>query len=176
MTMRKLSFVLFVLSFFIVGLLGTANGVSAETLKFKLTNVVTKGESFPLENIEGSYIAWLVRDGAFVLENGEVGTMRGVFTAESTVGRGGSFSGFLMFVFGDGSTILGSLQSATYWPDPEKKVLAIQKASGELIKGSGRFKGIKGTQSMTGSLLKPLKGETFPKAYNEFVLTYTVSP
>jgi hypothetical protein len=175
MTMKKLSFVLFGLFFFIVGLLGSANGVSAETLKLKLTNVVTKGESFPVENINRSRIACMVRDGVFVLENGEIGNMRGVFTAESTLGKGGSFLGYLMFVFGDGSTILGSIQSATFRPDPEKKVLAIQKASGELIKGSGRFKGIKGTQSMTGSLLKLLKGETFPKAYNEFVLTYTLS-
>ena len=74
MTMRKLSFVLFVLSFFVVGLLGTANGVSAETLKLKLINVVTKGESFPLENIEGSYIAWLLRDGVFVWKMVKLGT------------------------------------------------------------------------------------------------------
>lgn len=173
---KKSIFVLLGVFFFMAGVLGSANGVSAETLKLIVSNVVTKFEAFPVGTVEEPGITFVVRDGVFVSENGELGSFKAVVAAEWTKGKGHSFLGYTVYIFGDGSTIVGTFQAGTAWPDPEGKVGAIQKASGELIKGSGRFKGIKGTQSMTGKLLKLLKGETASKAYNEFILTYTLSP
>ena len=175
MATKKNIFVLLGLFFITTGFLGFANGVGAETLKLQVSNVVTKVEPFPAENIEGTTILSLVRDGTFVSENGELGSFRFIGTACATVGKGSSFFGSTVYIFGDGSTIVG-VMTGTGWPDPERKVSGIQKASGELINGSGRFKGIKGTQTMTGKLLKTIKGEIAPKAYNEFILTYTLSP
>ncbi len=173
----KISFFVLLSVFIIIaGFLGFTNGVGAETLKLQVANVVTKSEVFPIENIEATGISYMVREGTFLLENGELGSMKAMVTSTSTVGKGGLFLGFIVYMFGDGSTIVGTFQPGTFWGDPEKKVLGIQKSSGELIMGSGRFKGIKGTQTMAGKLLKPIKGESFPKAYNEFILTYTLSP
>lgn len=173
----KISFYVLLSVFIIIaGFLGFTNTIGAETLKIEASNVVTKSEVFPIENIEATTMAYMVRDGTFVLENGELGSMKAMVTGAGTVGKGVSFLGFIVYMFGDGSTIVGTFQQGTTWPDPEKKVLALQKSSGELIMGSGRFKGIKGTQTMTGKLLKPIKGESFPKAFNEFILTYTLSP
>lgn len=160
----------------IAGFLGSANGVAAETLKIKVSNVVTKNEVFPVGNVEEFRIGFVVREGVFVLENGELGSFKAAVTSEWTKGKGHSFLGYTMFIFGDGSTIVGTFQAGKVWPDPEGKVGAIQKASGELTNGSGRFKGIKGTQTMTGKLLKPVKGESAPKAHIDFILTYTLSP
>ena len=176
MATKKSSFVLLGLFFITAGFLGFANGVGAETLKLQVSTVVTKVEPFPVENIEGTVLLSMVRDGLFVLENGELGSMKAIVTADSTRGKGGLFLGYTVYIFGDGSTIVGTFQPGTFWPDPEGKVQGIQKASGELIIGSGRFKGIKGTQTMTGKLLKTIKGEIAPKSYNEFILTYTLSP
>jgi hypothetical protein len=170
---KKSIFVLLAVFFIIAGFLGSANGVGAETLKLKVSNVVTKSEVFPVGNVEEFRIGFVVREGVFFGENGELGSFKAVVTSEWTKGKGHSFLGYIMFIFGDGSTIVGTFQEGTVWPDPERKVAGIQKASGELTNGSGRFKGIKGTQSMTGKLLKPVKGENAPKAYNEFILTYT---
>jgi len=176
MATKKTFFVLLGLFFITAGFLGFANGVCAETLKLQVTNVVTKIEAIPIENIEGTVILPMVRDGVFVSENGEVGSMKFIGTAYGVVGKGGSFFGYLVYIFGDGSTIVGTIQPGTFWPDPEGKLAGIQKASGELINGSGRFKGIKGTQTMTGKLLKLVKGEIASKVYNDFILTYTLSP
>jgi hypothetical protein len=173
----KISFCVLLSVFFVItGFLGFSNGVGAETLKMQVSNVVTKSEIFPLENIEATSINYMVRDGTFILENGEVGSMKAMVTSAGTVGKGGLFLGFIVYMFGDGSTIVGTFQPGTFWADPEKKVMGLQKASGELIMGSGRFKGIKGTQTMTGKLLKLIKGESLPKVYNDFILTYTLSP
>ncbi len=158
------------------GFLGVAKEASAETLKLVVSNVVTKGEVYPVENIEGAAIISMVRDGSFISENGELGNMKFFGATGAIAGKGGSFLGYLVFIFQDGSTIMAILPSASWWPDPDKKIGGFQKASGELLLGSGKFKGIKGTLTMTGKLLKTVKGEIASKVYNDFVLIYTLSP
>jgi hypothetical protein len=46
----------------------------------------------------------------------------------------------------------------------------------EIIKGIGRFEGIKGTQSAKAKYLPIEKGEAEPKGYREGTITYTLSP
>ena len=147
----------------------------AETLRLQVYSVVTKIEQFPVENIAETGLYPIVRDGLLVLENGDLGSWKFIGTANLTIGKGGPFSGYLVYIFGDGSTIVASM-AGTFWPDPEGKLATFQKGSGELINGAGRFKGIKGTLSMTGKSLKTIKGEIASKAYNEYILTYTLSP
>ena len=176
MATKKSFFVLLGLFLIMGGFPGFTNGVGVETLKLQVANVVTKIEAIPIENIEGAGLMPMVRGGVFISENGEVGSMKFIGTAYGVRGKGGSFLGYVVFMFGDGSTIAGTLQPGTWWPDPEKKLGGIQKGSGELINGSGRFKGIKGTLTMTGKLLHLVKGEIASKVYNELILTYTLSP
>jgi len=175
MATKKTFLVLLGLFFITAGFLLFGNGVGAETLKLQVSNVITKVELLPLDNIEGTVLLPLVRDGTFVLETGELGSMKFIGTAYNMVGKGGSFSGYLVYIFGDGSTIVTSL-AGTFWADPEGKLAGLQKGSGELINGAGRFKGIKGTLTLTGKLLKTIKGEIASKNYNEVILDYTLSP
>ena len=176
MATKKIFFTLLGIFFVTVLFFGFTKGVGAENLKIQASMVVAKGEQIPVDNIEGTALNALVKNGLFVSENGELGSMRFIGTACNTAGKGGSFLGYLVFIFGDGSTILGTFQPGSSWPDPEGKVSGLQKASGELIMGSGRFKGIKGTLTMTGKLLKTVKGEFSSKSSNEFNFTYTLSP
>jgi len=44
----------------------------------------------------------------------------------------------------------------------------------EIIKGTGRFEGIKGTQSAKAKYLPLEKGEFGPKGYGEGTVTYTL--
>jgi len=46
----------------------------------------------------------------------------------------------------------------------------------EIIKGTGRFEGIKGTQSAKAKYLPGEKGEAGPKGYGEGTITYTLPP
>ncbi len=48
------------------------------------------------------------------------------------------------------------------------------KMSGEIIHGTGRFQGIKGTVSSTSKILPPEKGEPSGKAVGEGALVYTL--
>ncbi len=145
----------------------------ADTMKFRVSNVVTKGEVYPVGDVEGHNLVFVIRDGAVTLENGEAGSMKALFISD-VMPKGGSFLGYLILTFADGSTILLSFRPGTFSPDPEGKFALIQQGSGELVNGSGRFKGIKGTMSMTGKVLKPTKGEVGGKGYNDFTLTYTL--
>jgi len=177
MATKKLVWVLFGILVISAWFLGSVIQVGAETLKLQISAVITKGEVFPLEKIEGSVLVHQVRAGVFILENGELGSVKYAGTTYSAgPGKGGSFSGYAEYIFGDGSTIVGS-QQGTFWGDPEGKLFGFQKASGELLTGSGRFKGIKGTLTYDGKILKPVKGETIaPKVYNAYTLKYTLSP
>jgi hypothetical protein len=58
---------LILLGLFLIGAgsLGFANGVGAETLNLRATNVATKIEIFPVGNVEGYGIGYAVRDGVF---------------------------------------------------------------------------------------------------------------
>jgi hypothetical protein len=148
----------------------------AETMKFKVSNVATKVDSYPVGDVEGHYIVFVIRDGLMVLENGELGSFKALVNIDSTVGKGGSYLGYFILNFLDGSVIVGTFQPATFHPDPEGKVSSNPKGSGELISGTGRFKGISGTETFTSKVLKPAKGEIQGKGYGEFTLTYTLPP
>ncbi len=154
---------------------GFVLSAGAESLKMMVTCGAIKGERFSVGDVDGLGMAYIVRDGVFVLENGEFGSLRVLAVAHSGPGKG-IFLGVNAFTFADGSTIVTTSQPGSFWPDPDAKVAALQKCVGEIINGTGRFKGIKGTQTMTGKILKPLKGDFAGKAYSEFVLNYTISP
>lgn len=78
MATKKSFFVLLSLFFVSAGFFTSANQVSAETLKVMVSNVVTKGEPFPVGDIQDIGLAFLVRDGIFVLENGELGSFKAI--------------------------------------------------------------------------------------------------
>jgi hypothetical protein len=148
----------------------------AETMKFKVFNVATKVDSYPVGDVDGHNIVFVIRDGLMALEDGEIGSFKALVNIDFTVGKGGSYLGYFILTFLDGSVIVGTFQPATIFPDPEGKVSSNPKGSGVLISGAGRFKGVTGTQTFTSKVLKPSKGEIQGKGYGEFTLTYTLSP
>jgi hypothetical protein len=176
MVTKKFFLIIVGILVFVALLIGSAAQSEEGTMKLKVSNVVTKGERYSVGDVEGHVIAYLMRDGVIVSEDGEVGSMKALVVNDAMVGKGGSFLGYLLFTFVDGSNILSSFQQGALSSDPEGKFALSQRASGELISGSGRFKGIKGTMSMTGKVLKPTKEEFAGKAYNDFTLTYTLPP
>jgi hypothetical protein len=144
---------------------GPAIQAGAETLNYKFYTWVIKAESVPVGDVEGHAVLYVVRGAFYVFETGEVATIDHVATGDFIKG-GGPFMQYVTIKFKDGSTIIikgqGTLGgTAADWRS-------------EIIKGTGRFEGIKGTQSAKAKYLPVEKGEAGPKGYGEGAITYTL--
>lgn len=139
--------------------------VSAETLKFKVYTYVTKAERAPVGDVDGHTVTLSTRGAFIVFENGEVATQRSVGTSDTIKASGSSLT-YQTITFSDGSTIIIKEQVT------RTETTGVSK--GEIIKGTGRFKGIKGTVTAKGRLLPVEKDEVGPKGIAESTITYTL--
>jgi hypothetical protein len=140
-------------------------------MNYKFYTWVTKAESVPVGDVEGHIVRYEVRGSFYVLENGEVATVNAVATGD-LIKWSGPFMQYVTINFADGSTIIirsqGTIGATT----------AASYGSGgwtsEIVKGTGRFQGIKGTQSAKAKYLPVEKGEAGAKGYGEGTITYTL--
>ncbi len=144
--------------------------VSAETMKCKNIATATKDERIPVGDQEGYMIGLQIMEGLAFCENGDVPKVRHHAVWDFEPGKGSQAMGYTIYTFEDGSTgvikfqrLISSGQSGTL----------NATATSELIKGTGRFEGIKGTASSTGKTFPPSKGEA-ARAFNDGTWTYTL--
>jgi hypothetical protein len=125
-----------------VWILMSAAPVKAETLKCTLVSGMTKVETLKVDDQEGHIVGVYERKGVMVHENGEIANElnRGVFDSVKGVNK---WQGYCVQTFKDGSTMWMKHQGTG-----EKG--QIVEATFELIKGTGRFEGIKGQGTFTG--------------------------
>ena len=173
MAIRRFFVGLAVASIFVISiwLLGSVPQATAETLNFRSFNHVTKQETVPIPDVEGHYMRFQVREGVAVFENGELAWQSTVYFYNHIKGAGPG-EAYGTYTFLDGSTITGhaigvieatsaGLPSAAKW-------------STEIIHGTGRFQGMKGTIATSIKILLPEKGELGAKALGEGTLVYTL--
>ncbi len=155
-------------------LLGFIIEAQAETMKCKIARVVTKEESMPVADEEGHILVMQISQGVAFFENGDIANFKTQAIADRRTGTGkGSQSiAYIFFTFEDGSSIIPRVEYRSI-ADPSGKIST--KTVGEIIKGTGRYEGIKGTFSSTGKMLPPIKGEA-DKYYVDATLTYTLPP
>ncbi len=168
--MRKISYSLVIVLAIGVFLLGSVTHAKAETLEFKNFTQVTKQEVVPIPNVEGHFLGVAVREGVMVFGNGEWAWVK-VPSVWDMINRAGTFDQYATITFPDGSTITthtkgtqGSIPAGT----------ASAKWTGEIIGGTGRFQGIKGTVTASAKMLPLEKGELGSKAISEGTLVYTL--
>ena len=108
--------------------------------------------------------------GFFILENGEIATEIAVMTRDNIKGSGSAIQ-YRTMTFADGSTIIVKAQTTV-----EGTVAGVSAArtTREIIKGTGRFEGIKGTGTSTVKYFPLEKGEVGQKGIGEGTLTYTL--
>ncbi len=154
-------------------LLVPATQARAETVKFRVVNYLVRVEWSPVGDVEGHLIGFFLRGGLVFYENGEVATYSARGSFDSIKGRS-SYEGYGLTTFEDGSTIVSKIQG-TLTPIEGTKQRS-GKGTGEYIKGTGRFEGIKGSLSYTGKQVTPYskKEGTFSDAYYDVTATYTV--
>jgi len=137
------------------GLAGTQ--AKAETVKFTVTNHITKVEALPVPDVEGHVLLLVERRGVAVFKDGSAAAYHSKITADLTKYHGPA-QGYSELTYPDGS------KSMTKWQltlkIPAGKKLATFKGKGHYIKGTGRFEGIKGTISFNGNYVTPYGKET----------------
>jgi hypothetical protein len=150
---------------------GYSTQAGAETMNYKFYTWVIKAEPIPVADVEGHNVSLNVRGAFYVFENGEVATTHSVATADTIKGSG-PFMQYVSIKFADGSTIIIKSQGTV------GGTAAGAYTSGgwtsEIIKGTGRFEGIKGTQTAKAKYLPVEKGEGGPRGYGEGTITYTL--
>jgi hypothetical protein len=152
-------------------LLDLAPQAAAETLNFKVFNHVTKSEMFPIAGAEGHVMAVSVREGTAVLESGDLGWCKATIVADMVKGAG-PLNGYSTCALLDGSTftarVMGTMEATP------QGVPSVAKLTGDIIHGTGRFQGIKGTMTLSSKFLPPEKGEYGGKSLGETTLSYTL--
>jgi hypothetical protein len=76
-------------------------------------------------------------------------------------------------MFLDGSTVTTHVKGII-GPPPAGVPPSAARLTGDIIQGTGRFQGIKGTHTISAKLLPLEKGELGPKALTEGTLVYTL--
>ena len=166
MATRKSMWVLFVGILSISAwVLGSAIQAGAETMNYKSYGYVTKAESVPVGDVDGHIMTFSTRRSFCIFDNGEVVTQSCVITGDSIKGSGSSLR-YSTMTFSDDSTIIIKEQVT------RTETAGVSK--GEIIKGTGRFKGIKGIVTAKGRLLPVEKDEVGPKGIGESTITYTL--
>ena len=171
MATKKLMFVLFGILSISAWILGSVIQAGAETLKFKSYTYVTKAEIVPVGDVNGHAVGLTTRRAFLVFENGEVATQSSVSTSDAIKGSGSSVT-YQTITFSDGSTIIIKSEGIVTGTAPGAYTSI--KMTREIIKGTGRFEGIKGTGSTTVKYFPVEEGEAGPKGVGEGSITYTL--
>ena len=152
--------------------LGSVPQATAETLNFKILNQVTKMEMAPIADVEGHFMGLIVREGAIIIENGEFGWAKGTHTGDLIKGAG-TMDVYSTFTLQDGSAITNHLKGT--FEATSQGASSVAKWTGDIIHGTGRFQGIKGTITASTKFFPPGKGgDIGGKALVEGTLVYTL--
>jgi hypothetical protein len=152
-------------------ILGAAIQAGAETMKCRVINQVIYREMIPVDDVEGHNLVLISRKGLASFENGEVATWTNWVTQDLVKGKG-PFQAYQRFIFEDGSTLWAKMQGMSL--PGSGKAPSLIEATGQLISGTGRFEGIKGTLSVTGKVLTPFAKDTKSDSYIDIIMTYTL--
>jgi hypothetical protein len=171
MATKKSMWVLFGILVISAWVLGSAIQAGAETMNYKFYTWVIKYEIVPVGDVEGHTVGFGMRGSFLVFENGEVATSNVVLTTDLIKGSG-PFMQYVTIKFEDGSTIMVKSQGTV--GGKATGAVASGGWTSEIIKGTGRFEGIKGTQTAKAKYLPVEKGEAGAKGYGEGSITYTL--
>ena len=132
----------------------------AETDKGRNVLHRIKVEEIEVGDVPGHVVGVIESKGLTFYENGEVATVSIVHTSDNTNGIG-TYQGYGLFTFEDGSTHVHKFQSTS----TEEGLF---KGTYTYVQGTGRFEGIQGSGSFSGKNF----GE--PGLYADFTGTYTL--
>ncbi len=136
------------------------------------TGYLPKVQFLEVGNVPGHLIGCAELAGVLSCDDGSVATTLNESIWDYIKGSGKS-QGYWVATYEDGSSIWLKYQVTTT-AAADGKTTKWEATTGELIKGTGRFKGIQGEDPFTGKRLAPLPGAG-AQYYIDHVFTYTLS-
>ncbi len=170
MAMKKSMMVLFGILVISAWVLGSAHQSVAATMKCRNATTLTKSEAIPVSDEEGHELRLQIFQGLAFFDNGEIAKLRSHIISDTMPKKSGQAITYHIYTFEDGSTIVARNQRLMV---PDKSGNPSATVTTELIKGTGRFEGIKGTGSATAKSF-PGSGEEATRSTAEFTFTYTL--
>ena len=165
MVTKKALWVLFGILVISVWVLGYVTHAGAETMNFKFLSLVTRNEVLPVGDTEGHNVGINVREGGVIFDSGELAWMRAINSFDGVKGII-TFDQYYTVIFQDGSKITARTKGSG--------TPTTSKWTGEIINGTGRFQGIKGTASAEIKFRPREKDELGGKAFGEGTLNYAL--
>ena len=171
----KKKIILAIISFFLISIWLFPNQAGAETQKYKIVMYFTKFEVAPIPAMEGQTYFLCEFRGLTFWENGGTSFYSGAAIGEGYKGKG-PVQNCIVHTFADGSTIVSKNKFINI-SAPDGKTGLYEDITGEIVKGTGRFEGIKGKVTAKGKRLTPLSPglkEMRGDAVVEGSMTYTL--
>jgi len=148
----------------------SATSAFGETMKWKEVGYALKIELVDVPDYKGHIVGYFQRTGLILFSNNEVASYKQMGTMDGS-DTGATCQGYTEFKFEDGSTFIYKFQGSE---ETKKGELPRLKGEGEFIKGTGRFKGIKGTLIFSGRYYTGLDDDNKGAAIFEITATYTL--
>jgi hypothetical protein len=167
---KKSMCILFSILIISTWVLGSTIQAGAETLKCRYATTATKDEAIPVSDEEGHFIGVSLMQGLAFFENGEIAKLRSHAIYDWRRAKGADAITYHIYTFEDGATFVVRNQRLMV-ADQSGNFSA--KVTSEIIKGTGRFNGIKGTASATGKTF-PASKEEAGRSTSEITFTYTL--
>ncbi|WP_378952865.1 hypothetical protein [Pelosinus sp. sgz500959] len=155
-----------------VGILWLCTPVWAETqhsLQVEATSYIISSQWLPAGDEAGHAIGMAKREGEGVFSNGETAKYATVSTFDSRRTTGGIAQGYSTFTFVDGSQIIFSWKSEI---GRTQDGLPYNQGHGTILKGTGRFEGIRGISDFSGQQLKPAADDPKLTTGQKATITY----
>jgi len=171
MVTKKSILVLFGILVISVWIFGSAILAGAETMNYKFYVWMNREDRVALDDVEGHIVVLAQRGGFYVLENGEIATIKRVSLNDLINGAGPAVV-YETITFADGSTIM--LKGQSTLRGTAAGTAGSVEATWEIIKGTGRFEGVKGTLIGRAKFVQAEKGEAGSKQYGEGTISYTL--
>ena len=128
--------------------------VAAETWKYKISLYMTRMEWATIPTLEGQGFLLGEFKGTTFWDNGEISAYSGAAIGDSYMGKG-PVQNCITHTFADGSIIVAKNKYMSI-SAPDGKTAVLEDITGEIVKGTGRFVGIKGTIAAKGKRLTPI--------------------
>jgi hypothetical protein len=148
----------------------TQAGAQTYTVNGRQAQHVTKAYVIEVGDVPGHKLFVFENPGLFFQDDGQVATVSVWTMADYTQGSGPA-QGYSLYTYEDGSTYCTNWKlTATAAPDGKT---TSWEGTYEYLKGTGRFKGMKGGGSFTGKRLASLPGAG-AELYTDMAGTYTL--
>lgn len=142
----------------------------AETMKFRAACFHKRAEIIEVGDVEGHIMGVGEAPALASFENGEVAAAKVNWFADYIKGEGMT-QAYTRLTFEDGATIDYKYLVTTRL-DPSGKGSLFKSQSLEILRGTGRFAGIKGEGTLTGKRIAPLGAGA--RVYLDIILTYSL--